>query len=417
MQAITALARWLAAAALCAAAGAAPAVTLTLACDAVGLSARVCQEGAQQWASRHGHTVKLVPVPRSSTRRLELYKQLLDARSDAVDIYMIDIVWPGILARSFVDLSVPARAVLPQHFPSIVANNTVDGRLIAMPWFTDAGLLFYRKDLLARHGLPVPRSWGELERAARIIQDAERQAGKRGFWGYVWQGKAYEGLTCNVIEWLAASGGGAVLDRAGRATIDNPGAVDALQRARAWIGAVSPPAVLDSDEDSSLAAFSAGQAAFMRNWPYAWALSNGAGSAVRGQVGIAALPSGAGALGGQQLAVSRFSRHPAEAIDLVMYLTGRAEQKRRALVLGVNPTVMELYSDPEVRAIHPYQATIRDAVAAAVRRPSGVAGERYEEVSRALSHAARSVLAEGKDAASSVKTLARTLDRSAARER
>ena len=361
--------------------GRAHAADLTMACDAVGLSARVCEEGAQEWARQTGNTVKLVPVPRSSTRRLALYKQLLDAESPAVDIYMIDIVWPGILARSFVDLTRPAAPVIGQHFPSIVANNTVDGRLIAMPWVTDTGLLFYRKDLLARHRLAVPRTWDELAHAARVIERAERQAGRRQFWGYVWQGRAYEGLTCNVMEWLGSHGAGTVVDARGRASIDNPAAASALQMAKAWIGDISPPAVLAADEDETLRLFSAGQAAFMRNWPYAWALSNSQTSAVQGLVAVAPMPRGddgrgGATLGGQQLAVSRFSRHPQAAISLVLYLTGRAEQKRRALALGVHPTVMDLYNDPDVKAITPYQDTLRDAVAGAIARPTTVTRER-----------------------------------------
>ncbi|MFP5394353.1 MAG: ABC transporter substrate-binding protein, partial [Gammaproteobacteria bacterium] len=300
------------------------AATLTLACDAVGLAAEVCLEGAQQWARQNGHAIKLIPVPRSGSRRLDLYKQLLGAQSPAIDIYMIDIVWPGVLARSFVDLSKPAAATIGQHFPGIVRNNTVNGRLIAMPWFTDAGLMFYRKDLLARYKLPVPATWDELERTAARIQDAERGAGKRDFWGYVWQARAYEGLSCAALEWMVGHGGGAIVREDGQVTIDNPRASSALQMARNWIGTISPKSVLTSDEDDALGAFSAGKVAFMRNWPYAWAIANGPASGIRGQVGIAPLPRGPGGisgatLGGQQLAVSRFSRNQALAIDLVMY--------------------------------------------------------------------------------------------------
>lgn len=92
--------------------------TLALACDPIGLAAQVCREGAQAWAKENGHIIKLIPVPASSTQRLHLYKQLLAAQSPLIDIYMIDIVWPGILATSFVDLSEPAAATIREHFPA-----------------------------------------------------------------------------------------------------------------------------------------------------------------------------------------------------------------------------------------------------------------------------------------------------------
>jgi trehalose/maltose transport system substrate-binding protein len=391
------------------------AATLTLACDAVGLGEQVCREGAEAWARDTGHSVKLVPVPRSSTRRFELYKQLLEARSATVDIYMIDIVWPGMLSPHFIDLKRAAAGVTNRHFPSIMASNAVAGRLIAMPWFTDAGLLFYRKDLLTRYGLAVPQTWEELTRTARTIQAGERRRGKHKFWGYVWQGKAYEGLTCNILEWVASSGGGTIVDGAGRVTIDNGDAIEALQRAKAWIGDITPASTLAADEDDSIAAFAAGNAAFMRNWPYALVQTNAGESVVRGQVGIAQLPRGksgvsVAALGGQQLAVSRYSSHRDEAISLVMYLTSRAEQKRRALVLGVNPTITDLYSDPDILAATPHGAILKQAIASAIARPSTVTGERYEGVTRALSEMTHSILAEGKDAPSTVKNLARRLE-------
>jgi trehalose/maltose transport system substrate-binding protein len=386
---------------------------LRFACDSVGLGARICKEKAQEWGRLNNYTVKLVQIPRSPTRRLELYKQMFDARSDKIDVLMIDIVWPGILASSLVDLRPAAEAVIHQHLPSMIANNTVQGRLVAMPWYIDAGLLFYRKDLLERYGAAVPQTWGELMRTARSIQESERRRGNRDLWGYVWQGKAYEGLTCNVVEWLASRGKGRLVDDNGRVTIDKPAMVEALQQAKSWIGDISPPEVLTADEDATNKAFSEGNAVFMRNWPGAWSALLQANGALRDKIGIARLPRGENGtsratLGGQQLAVSRFSRHRDAAIRLVMYLTGRTEQKRLTLLAFGYPTMTDLYNDPDIRSL-PYQTVIRDAVVSAVTRPSIGAGGHYEEVSRAMATAAHSVLAEGQDAAMSVNAMVRGL--------
>jgi trehalose/maltose transport system substrate-binding protein len=407
---------WLLACAFIAALATRPAqaAELTLACDAFGRGAQACQESAQAWAKKNGHTIKLIRVPTSSSERLNLYQQLLAAQSPLIDIFMIDIVWPGILANSFVDLSKPAAATIKDHFPAIVKANTVDGRLVGMPWFTDAGLLFYRKDLLQKYQERVPATWAELSTTARKIQRAERSAGNPNMWGYVWQGRPYEGLTCDALEWIVSHGGGAIVDGAGAVTIDNPAAVAALQMAKSWIGDISPAAVLSAGEEEALAVFQQGDAVFMRNWPYAWGASNLLDSPIRNRVGIAVLPTGpnggSGAiLGGWQLSVSKFSRNKDAAIALVMHLTGKEEQRRRAIVLGLNPTISSLYQDKEVLALNPYQEILRGAVAEATARPSAVTGGKYPQVSMEFWNMVTAVLAEGKDPASSVKALDTTL--------
>ena len=180
---------------------AAHAATLAISCGAVGRELEICREGAEAWAARTGHTVKLVSTPNSSSERLALYQQLLAARAPDLDVLQIDVVWPGILAGHLVDLSAAAAAVRGEFFPQLVGNDTVGGRLVALPWFVDVGLLYFRSDLLERHGLAVPRTWQELTDTAARIQRAERAAGAPRLWGYVWQGRAYEGLTCDAIEW------------------------------------------------------------------------------------------------------------------------------------------------------------------------------------------------------------------------
>src|SRR5690606_33444534 len=142
-------------------------------------------------------------------------------------------------------------AEIEAHFAGIIANNTVEGRLVAMPWFTDAGLLYYRADLLVRHGERVPETWEELAAIAGRIQRAERAAGNDRLWGFVWQGRAYEGLTCNALEWIASYGGGRIVDDEGRITVANPRAVEALRVASSWVGAISPRGVLNYAEEEA----------------------------------------------------------------------------------------------------------------------------------------------------------------------
>ncbi|TQF84817.1 ABC transporter substrate-binding protein [Elioraea sp. Yellowstone] len=391
--------------------------TVTIACGSVGIEAELCREGAEAWARRTGHAVSLVSTPPSATDRLALFQQLLAARSSDIDVFQVDIVWPGMLAEHLVDLHRHLdRAEIAAHFPTLVAGNTVDGRLVAIPWFANAGLLYYRRDLLEKHGRAVPASWDELEETARVIMNAERAAGHERLWGFVFQARAYEGLTVNALEWLASHGGGRIVEPDGRITVANPRAAAALARAAGWIGTIAPRGVLTYAEEEARGVFQTGDAVFMRNWPYAWPLANAADSPVRGRVGVAVLPKAEGGrhaagLGGEMLAVSRYSTHADAAVELVRYLTSAAEQKRRAIKGGFNPTLAPLYEDAEVLAANPFFGALREVFLAAVARPSDVTGARYNQVSAAFWNAVHSVLSGEAEARAALAGLERRLVR------
>jgi len=392
------------------------AATITISCGAVGIELALCREGAEAWAEASGHQVRIVSTPNSSSERLALYQQLLAAQANDIDVFQIDVIWPGLLANHLQDLTPHLAGEANAHYPAMIANNTVDGRLIAMPWFASVGVLYYRKDLLQKHTAPVPRDWAELEDVAARIQREERSAGEAGLWGYVWQGRAYEGLTCNALEWIASEGGGAIVADDGRVTIDNPAAERALTRAAAWVSSISPPGVLNYAEEEARGVFQSGDAVFMRNWPYAWSLTQGADSPVLGKIGVAPLPGGANghsvsALGGWQLAVSRYSDHPQIAAELVRYLTSVAEQKRRAIRGSFNPTLPALYRDEEILAAAPFFADLEEIMHTAVARPSAVTGNRYNQVSHAFWSAVHEVISGKQTAAASLRALQGRLDR------
>ncbi|MBK8185113.1 MAG: ABC transporter substrate-binding protein [Candidatus Competibacteraceae bacterium] len=367
---------------------AASAVELTISCGAVGQERALCEQATAAWAKQTGHKVTVtIPSDRTNERYFQ-YLVDLGAGDSRTDIYQIDVIWPRLLAKHFVDLKpyIPPEEI-QRHFPSIVTNNTVDGRLVGMPWFTDAGMLYYRKDLLEKYGLPVPQDWSELADTALYIQLQERKASGSGdLWGYVFQGAPYEGLSCNALEWIASYGGGTVIGADGAITLDNPLVVMALARAASWIGTVAPPRVLSFNEEDARQTFQLGNAVFMRNWIYAWALVNGQGSPVAGKVGVAPLPRGgmkgmsASTLGGWQLAVSKYSKNPAVAAELVRYLTGEAVQKQRALIGSYAPTLMQLYDDPELAATQPIFSSLRPILDNAVARPATRTGDSYMAV-------------------------------------
>ncbi len=394
----------------------AAAATISIACGSVGIEFDLCKRGAEAWAKSTGNQVRVVSTPKESNEILALYQQLLSARSGDIDVLRIDVVWPGLLAQHLVDLGTAVKKeVVDQHFAPIVQANTVGGKLVALPWFTDAGLLYYRKDLLEKHGRKVPTTWQELTETARFVQEAERKAGNDKMWGFVFQGRAYEGLTCNALEWVDSFGGGTIVDAGGQVTIDNPKAVEALKLAASWVKSIAPPGVLNYAEEDARGAFQSGNAVFMRNWPYAWALSQAQDSPVKGKVGVAPLPKGgaggkhSGTLGGWQLAVNRYSKNVAAAVDLAVHLTSPLEQKRAAITASLNPTIPALYRDPEVLKAAPFIGELYDTFTNAVARPSRATADRYNQVSSDFWNATHEVLSGQKTAEASLKDLAARL--------
>jgi len=415
------LTRIAALAALAAALVAAPpaaASTISIACGSVGIEFDLCKSGAEAWAKKTGNQVRVVSTPKESNEILALYQQLLSAKSGDIDVLRIDVVWPGILAQHLVQLDgAVGKDVIAQHFPAIIQANTVDGHLVALPWFTDAGLLYYRQDLLQKYGRQVPSTWQELAETAKIVQEGERKAGNARMWGFVFQGRAYEGLSCNALEWIDSFGGGTVVDGAGKVTVNNPKAVEALTTAASWVKTITPEGVLNYAEEEARGAFQSGNAVFMRNWPYAWALANAPDSAIKGKVGVAALPKGGpggkhtGTLGGWQLAVNKYSKDTKAAVDLAAWLTGPSEQKRAALTASLNPTIPALYSDPEILKANPFFGQLLDTFTNAVARPSRATRDRYNQVSSEFWNTAHEVLSGQAKAGDSLKALDAKLNR------
>jgi trehalose/maltose transport system substrate-binding protein len=390
--------------------------TIAISCGAVGQELQACQEGAEAWAKKTGNEVKIISTPNSSTERLALYQQQLAAQATDIDVLQIDVIWPGILQSHLSDLSQAVdAATVAAHFTPIIQNNTVDGRLIALPWYTDAGLLYYRKDLLEKYGEKPPTSWAELALSAEKIQAGERAAGASDMQGFVFQGKAYEGLTCNALEWIDSYNGGTVVDDTGKITVNNPQAIAAISEIAGWIGKIVPQGALNYAEEEARGVFQSGNAVFMRNWPYAWSLAQAPGSAIKDKVGVTALPKGGeggkntGTLGGWQLAVSKYSKNQDAAIDLVKYLTSPEEQKRRAVNYSYNPTIAALYDDADVLKAAPFMGTLKATFTNAVGRPSKRTGEKYNQVSSEFFTAVHSVLSGQAKAQDALANLDKTL--------
>lgn len=363
------------------------------------------------WEEATGNTVKLVPMPASTSDQFGQYRLWLAAGNKDIDLYQTDVIWAPQLAEQLVDLSEAAKDLVPKHLPAVIQSQTVNGKLVALPLFTDAPALYYRKDLLQKHGVRVPKTWEELTETARKIQDAERAEGKGDLWGFVWQGNAYEGLTCNALEWIRSFGGGQIVEPDGTISVNNEKAAAALDLAESWIGTISPQGVLAYQEEEARGVWQTGNAVFMRNWPYAYSLGNGADSAVKGRFDVAPLPSGgendssAATLGGWNVGVSKYSEHKEEAISLALFLAGPDVQKQRAIMASSLPTIVKLYDDPDIAAAQPIIPRWKDVLLGAVPRPSASAKVKYNELSSKFWSAVHETLSGNGSAAENLELL------------
>lgn len=342
---------------------------LTFSGSAVGAEGDVIRRQLARFDGLHpGTRVEVRVTPDAADQRHQLYVQWLNARVPEPDVLQLDIIWTAEFAAAGWILPLERLSNVDDFFPSLVQANRWEGKLYAAPWFVDAGLLYWRTDLFAR----PPSSLEELRLNAL---DAIRSGGAPQ--GLVWQGARYEGLVTVFLEHLAAFGGG-VLDNQGRVIVDRGEAIRALafMRDSIRVDGIVPASVLAWQEEHTRFAFQSGQAAFMRNWPYAWPLLARAGaSEVAGHVGVIPFPAAHGghesaALGGAQLAINRHSREPDLARALVEFLIAPEQMLERARIAGQLPARRSLYDDPTLaEALSMPLPEVLRALDSAVPRP------------------------------------------------
>lgn len=404
-------------------AGLAQADTVKMECGAGATVKSFCDYVKARFEAETPHKLQFIDLPRASDEKLSMLQQIFATKdSKVVDVMAIDVVWPGVLDRHLLDLTEHVKDLEPAFFPSVWQNNIVNGRVKGVPNFIDAGVLFYRSDLLQKYGEQPPTTWQEMARIASKIQDAERAAGSRNLHGFVFQGKAYEGLTCDALEWVASFGGGSFVEADGSISANNPKAIEALKTAASWIDTISPKGVLAYQEEEARAVFQNGDAVFMRNWPYAYLLSQDDASPVKGKVGMMPLPRGgeggqhAAALGGWQWAVSAYTQVPEAAIALVRMLADFESQRQNFLQMGVSPARLDVYEDAEVQAKGPHLTLLKQAFDGAVARPSTVTRTEYPKVSKAIWNAAYDTLSGRASAEAALADLEGRLKRFKGRE-
>jgi len=299
-------------------------------------------------------------LPTSTDEQHQFYVINLAAHTSDFDVLDMDVIWVPEFARAgwLGELSpyLAATKLEPLN-PSALRADWIDRKLYAVPWFVDAGVLYYRKDLLRKYGLSSPQTYPQLLEEARKILAAERNPSLVGF---VWQGMQYEGLVCAALEFVRGNGGRLLRDDLEPA-LTEPATLEALHFMSDLIRKydVTPTLVTTLNEEATRHIFQSGRAIFMRNWPYAWRLLNEPGSPVAGRVGMTLIPHFAGhasvpTLGGFHLGVSAYSQHKTEAVAFLRFMIRYGVQKEVLLKLGVLPAHVQVYRDPEVQRVVPF---------------------------------------------------------------
>lgn len=340
------------------------------------------QQLIHEFVGRSGIRVKILRQPTDTDLRRQSLFTPLEAGKKDPDVFLMDVVWVAQFAASgwltplepYVGKNIFESGIL---FEPVAAQVDRYGKQwIALPVYVDCGILYFRKDLLARYGCDPPETWEDLLHCAKLVQREERRKNPL-FYGFVWQGAQYEGLVCNFLEFITSNGGG-ILDSEGKIRVnreENRQALvfmqDLIHRYR-----ISPENTFtEMKEEEVRIAFQNGNALFERNWPYAWKLHEGNNSPVRGKVGVKILPGfhrkgGAGALGGWHMGMSAYSDKKEEAGRLIRYLFSQPVQKKLALNLGWNPGRKDLYEDPELQRKLPHLNVLKKALESSVSRPS-----------------------------------------------
>ena len=364
--------------------------TLTISGSSLGKEGELLTHQLARFEKENpGVIVRIQETPDDATQRHQLYVQWLNAHVGTPDVLQLDVIWTAEFAAAGWILSLDRfHPDTRDFFPVTIAANRWRGSVYAMPWFVDAGMLYWRSDLMPR----APRSLDELNAIA------SSRKGVRD--GIVWQGARYEGLVTVFSEFLGAFGG-EILDSRGRVAVNSPAGVRALTAMRDQIANnIAPRDVLTWHEEECRLAFQNGTAVFMRNWPYAAdSLRSASESRVANHFAIAPMPAATGghataALGGSSLAINAWSDHAELAYRLVAFLAAPEQMRERLLVAGEYPSRAVLVDDRAMhqiidaavpRPVTPMYAEISDELQIALHR--ALAGE--ADPKRALDDAAR----------------------------
>ena len=314
--------------------------------------------------------LNLVEGPNATDAVEDLYTSSFLLGNSPYDLVYMDIIWvPKFAAAGWLlDLSDrTSQAELAQFLDGDVRGGMYEGKLYRMPLRSDAGMLYYRTDLLSQAGYPPPETFDELIQISQALQSQDVP------WGYLWQGKQYEGLAAMFVEILEGFEAFWVDPQTLEVGLDRPEAVQAAEFLRSTIDKkVSPPGVTTYAEEETRRLFQSGQSVFLRNWPYVVGLA--ADSAIAGKFAIKPMvhkPGGnSGAcLGGWGLGIARSSPHPDEAWKVIEFFSSKEAQQPFILETGYVPSLRSLFTDPQIVAKYDHYPKLLEVLEQAALRP------------------------------------------------
>lgn len=372
------------------------------------------QEFIKQWNDKHpDEKVTLIELPESADEQRSQLINNAQAKSDAYTVLGLDVVWTAEFAAQQWVVELPEdKFDLDKLLPSTVETGKYFDKLYAVPYTTNAELLYYRKDLLEAAGSnEPPKSFEEMYQLIESMRGTEEGKDTLGFGS---QYSKYEGLTVQLTG-LAKSAGKDLFGADGKPQANSNEAKAGLQAVKDGFDKnYIPKEALTYKEEESRQAFQDGRLAFLQNWPYVWNLANAedGSSSVNGKFDVCPVPGvggseGATALGGLNYGISAFAKNKGTAIDFIAFLASEEQQKAQALATGEAPAHSAVYDDPEVLEMYPYYKTLKAAVDAGTARPQVV---KYGDVTQAIQEAAYDVLSGSKEVDASLDALQKTLE-------
>ncbi|MFA4929484.1 MAG: ABC transporter substrate-binding protein [Patulibacter sp.] len=322
-----------------------------------------------------GLNVDVITLPDAADEQNAQFVRRQRAQSGECDVFESDVVWTAQFAAQewLLDVTDYIDTRKDEFVPSTLETAKYEDRFYGVPEKTDAGLLYYRTDRVDK----APETWQEVYAQAKDVG------------GFVYQAKAYEGLTVGFLEVAYSAGGNVLSDDGTKSEINSPENLKALQLMVDGLksGAV-PKAVLTFQEGETQEAFDTGDPGFMRNWPYAYSIEKKSKTkGLKDNFDVAPLPAfegsePAGVLGGSNLVISRYSKNPEGALKLVDLLTKPEAMKLRAVDYSLAPVLTASYDDADVKKALPFSAALKTAVENARSRPVSAA---YTQISAAIS--------------------------------
>jgi multiple sugar transport system substrate-binding protein len=344
----------------------------------------------KKWNAAHAdQQVKLLELPEAADAQRSAFVTNLQAKSDTYDVMGIDVIWTAEFAKSGWLLALDeSQFPVNEMLKPAVDTGRFEGKLWAVPYDTNGGLLFYRKDILDKASKEAPKTFDELKADCSLAQQNNMDC-------YGGQFAKYEGLTVNFAEAVQAAGGELMTDNGTKAALGAPAVQGLTFLADGFKNGTMPKPAITYKEEESRRAFMSGKLLFLRNWPYVYgkAAETDPSNKVKGKVGIAPLPGftgpGSSSLGGLNFAISAFSKKQATAVEFVKFATNQENAKEMVGLTGNAPAWPDLYNDSDLVKKFPFLPTLKQGMDTAKPRP---VTPYYQEVTTAIQEDAYAAL-------------------------